>query len=80
MKDRYTRNLHVEELLVVVVKLAIGLMDLKEASYHILIDIVSDGLLNLFHVKVESLLSPTWVMRETGEYPFDNFVRLDLFK
>ena len=72
-------NLHVKFLFIVTVKLTLRLMNLQELQDDILIDIVSNWFLDLFHVEIEPFNCPGWVMRQRIEHLLDHFLRFYFF-
>lgn len=48
--DGDAAELHIELLLLLLVDLALGLVDLEEVLDHGLVDVVTDGVLDLLHV------------------------------
>jgi hypothetical protein len=74
LDDGDPRHSHIEELFLEIVKFALGLMDLHELEDNILVDIVSDGLLDLLHVEVKLLDGAIGLMRQRIEDSFDQLL------
>jgi hypothetical protein len=78
--DGNPRHLHVEELLIVIVELALRLVDFHELENHILVDVVSDRLFYLLHVEIKLLLGPGSLVGKSCEELVDEFLRFYLLE